>query len=158
MGAIKHCLLGVFLLLMLTGCSAQNVKETFVKHEKQYESGAKLLLSERARMLEISACGVNKEQVISFTSASLGKCFSDLDESVVKELESVFEGELASLIYVGSENVRFQVAQKSNNLTTEFYYIIYSPSDKSPVVEDQRDHIEKVKLNWYLLTVEQDTF
>lgn len=155
--AIKY--LNLFILtISLSACSAQSGKDTFKQNEGEYEKIAHTLLKNRTEMLDKSTCGVNDSQTISFTNASLEKCFSELEGATISEISEIFKNDLASIVYVKAEEVQFQIATKSDDLLTEFQYLIYSKTDIMPTNSNNRDTIQKIKPNWYFLKIVQDSY
>jgi len=155
---IKYLTLFIILIISLSACSAQSGEDTFRTNESDYVKIAYTLINKRAELLKKSTCGVNDSQTISFTNASFEKCFSELEDETISEILEIFKKDLASIVYVKADEVEFQVATKSDDLLTEFHYLIYSKTDTKPNISNNRETIQKIKPNWYILKEIQDSY
>lgn len=143
---------------MMSSCSTQQPHDIFNQHIKEYETMATLLLDMRENMINTSTCGVNEGRVISFSSISLPKCFSSLDQTATNEILAFMNQGYASHIFIKTDWVKFQISAEGDMLTTNFHYAIYSVNGKAPALPSGRDNVEKFSDYWYILTVVQDTY
>lgn len=155
---IGNASLVLLMLIIFSSCSATEPQEIFYRHENQFNSVANILLDNRKEMLQKAICGVSEDQMISFTVASFGKCFGTIDEKTQSKLRDFLVEGYASHVYVKEDQVKFQIAVKGDNLLNQFYYAVYTLKDQVPIITSERNSVEKIKSNWYLVKEVQDIF
>ncbi len=155
---IKSIYFIFLILIVFTSCSAQEPKEIFKRHENEFKNIAILLIDNRNEMLQKSTCGVNENKTISFTAASFDKCFGKIEENIKSKLKNFMDKEYVSHAYVKLDQIKFQIAVEGEVLLTNFYYAVYTLKDQVSIKTSEKDNIEKMEPNWYLVKHVQDTF